>query len=473
MKVLVIGKGGREHALVWKLAQSPRVEKVYCAPGNAGTALDGINVPIDVNDFETLSSFVIQEGIRLTVVGPEDPLARGIVDHFQAKKLRIFGPSKDAAQLEASKVFAKEIMRHAYVPTADFATFDHPDPARNYVYSREYVLIDNVTRCYPFKGLEVLEEGGNKYIFHPLNGKRMRVAPPEPLVVKADGLAAGKGVFVCNGTADAVEAITRIMTHEEFGRAAGRQIVIEKRLEGEEVSLLALVAGRNIILLPPTQDHKRAYDGDTGPNTGGMGAYCPAPIGKPEVLDIATREVFVPTVHAMRRRHTPFRGILYAGLMVTPNGPRVLEFNCRLGDPEAQPLLMRLKTDLVDLLEAAIEDRLDEFVERGLEWDPRPSVCVVIASGGYPDKFEKGLPITGLEAAAALPDVRVFHAGTRVDRNTVVTDGGRVLGVTALGDTLEAARARAYEACALIHFKNMHYRRDIGVKGLSGSAAAR
>jgi phosphoribosylamine--glycine ligase len=301
----------------------------------------------------------------------------------------------------------------------------------------------------------------------------MRVAPPEPLVVKADGLAAGKGVFVCNGTADAVEAITRIMTNEEFGRAAGRRIVIEKRLEGEEVSLLALVAGRTIILLPPTQDHKRAFDGDTGPNTGGMGAYCPAPIGKPEVLDLASREVFVPTVHAMRRRHTPFRGILYAGLMVTPNGPRVLEFNCRLGDPEAQPLLMRLKTDLVDLIEAAIEDRLDEFEEKGLEWDPRPAVCVVLASGGYPDKFDKGFPITGLDAAAALPDVQVFHGGTRLDRDTVVTDGGRVLGVTALGDTLEAARARAYEACSLIHFKNMHYRRDIGVRGLTGTPAAR
>ncbi|MFQ3650757.1 MAG: phosphoribosylamine--glycine ligase [Gemmataceae bacterium] len=473
MKVLVIGKGGREHALVWKLAQSPRVERVYCAPGNAGTALDGVNVPIEVNDFEALSDFAQREGIKLTVVGPEEPLARGIVDHFHAKKLRIFGPTREAAQLEASKVFAKEIMRHAYVPTADFATFDHPDMARNYVYSREYVLIDNVTRCYPFKGLEVLEEGGNKYVYHPTSGKRLRVPPPEPLVVKADGLAAGKGVFVCNGTADALNAITRIMTNEEFGREAGRRIVIEKRLEGEELSLLALVAGRTILLLPPTQDHKRAFDGDTGPNTGGMGAYCPAPIGNPEVLDIASREIFVPTVHAMRRRHTPFRGILYAGLMVTPNGPRVLEFNCRFGDPEAQPLLMRLKTDLVDLIEAAIEDRLDQYEEKGLEWDPRPAVCVVLASGGYPERFEKGLPITGLEQAAALSDVKVFHAGTRLDGTTVVTDGGRVLGVTAMGDTLESARARAYEACSLIHFKNMHYRRDIGVKGLSGQPSAR
>jgi phosphoribosylamine--glycine ligase len=470
MKVLVIGKGGREHALVWKLAQSPRVERVYCAPGNAGTALDGVNVPLDVNDFDGLIAFVRKEGIGLTVVGPEDPLSRGIVDAFQAKELRIFGPSKEAAQLEASKVFAKQMMRHAYIPTADFVTFDHPDPAKNYVYSREYVLIDNVTRCYPFKGLEVVEEGGHKYLFHPTNGKRMRVAPPEPLVVKADGLAAGKGVFVCNGTADAVEAITRIMTREEFGRAAGRRIVIEKRLEGEEVSLLALVAGRNIILLPPTQDHKRALDGDQGPNTGGMGAYCPAPIGNPELLDFASREVFVPIVHAMRRRHTPFRGVLYAGMMVTLNGPRVLEFNCRLGDPEAQPLLMRLKTDLLDVIEASLDDRLDSFIESDLHWDPRPAVCVVMASGGYPDKFEKGLPISGLEQAAAMPDVKVFHAGTKLDRDTVVTDGGRVLGVTALGDTLEQARARAYEACAVIQFKNAHYRRDIGAKALSDSA---
>ncbi|NBO92515.1 MAG: phosphoribosylamine--glycine ligase [Planctomycetia bacterium] len=469
MKVLVIGKGGREHALVWKLAQSPRVERVFCAPGNAGTAIDGTNVPIDVNDFDALVAFVKKEGIGLTVVGPEDPLARGIVDHFQRLELRIFGPSKEAARLEASKVFSKKLMRHADVPTADFMVFEHPETARNYVYTREYVVLDNKTVHYPFPKMQVVTEDGVKYLVHPVNGKKIKIGDPEPLVVKADGLAAGKGVFVCDGTSDAVSAIERIMTREEFGREAGRRILIEKRLQGEEVSLLALVAGRTIIMLPPTQDHKRALDGDKGSNTGGMGAYCPAPIGKPEVLDVASRDVFVPTVHAMRRRRTPFRGILYAGLMVTSHGPKVLEYNCRFGDPEAQPVLMRLKTDLVDVLEAAIEDRLDIYAEHGLEWDQRPAVCVVMAAGGYPDKFEKGNPITGLEKAAALPDVKVFHAGTRQQGTDILTDGGRVLGVTALGTTLEQARTRAYEACALISFKNAHYRRDIGLKGLQAT----
>lgn len=425
MKVLVVGKGGREHALVWKLAQSPHVERVFCAPGNAGTAEDGRNVPIDVNDFDGLIKLVKKENIGLTVVGPEEPIARGIVDFFQKSGLRIFGPSKQAGQLESSKVFAKKLMRDADVPTAEFRVFDHPDPARLYIQTREY-----------------------------------------PVVVKADGLAAGKGVLVCSTNEEALAAIERIMVREEFGRTAGRQVVIEKRLEGEELSIQALVAGRTIIPLAPTQDHKRAFDNDAGPNTGGMGAYCPAPLATPELLQEIDTQVLVPTVHAMKRRRMPFRGILYAGMMVTNQGSRVLEFNCRLGDPETQPMLMRLRTDLFELIMAAVEDRLSEFAEDKLEWDPRPSVCVVMASGGYPGIFQKGKIINGLAEAARLPDVKVFHAGTKADDRLVTTDGGRVLAVTALGDTLALAKERAYEAVKRIHFPGAFYRSDIADRAL-------
>ncbi|MFM7151572.1 MAG: phosphoribosylamine--glycine ligase [Gemmataceae bacterium] len=466
MKVLVLGKGGREHALVWKLAQSPRVKQVFCAPGNAGTGIDAINVALDLNDFDRIVSFVRKEGIGLTVVGPEDPLARGIVDHFHKHRLRIYGPSREAAQLEASKVFAKNMMRQADVPTAEFVTFDHPDSAKNYVKAREYVILPDGRYVYfPFDGFRVEHVEGIKQI---TDGRlRAKVSPPEAMVVKADGLAAGKGVLICHSTEEAIAAIDRIMVKEEFGRAAGRKVVIERKLEGEEVSLLALVAGQTIVPLPPTQDHKRAHDGDTGPNTGGMGAYCPAPVGSPEVLEIADRDVFVPMVHTMRQRGTPFLGILYAGLMVTPQGPRVLEFNCRFGDPEAQPLLMRLKTDLLDLIEASLDDRLDSFLTTGLEWDPRPAVCVVMASGGYPDSFSKGHVISGLAKAANLPDVKVFHSGTAREGDFIVNDGGRVLSVTALGDTLEDARRKAYEACACIKWKDSFYRHDIGHKALT------
>jgi phosphoribosylamine--glycine ligase len=425
VKVLVIGKGGREHALVWKLAQSPRVERVYCAPGNAGTAEDGTNVEIEPTDFDRLERFVKKEGIGLTVVGPEEPLALGIVDHFQKAGLRIFGPTKAAAHIEASKVFAKQLMRHADVPTSEFRICDHPDPARHYVETREY-----------------------------------------PVVVKADGLAAGKGVIVCSTTEEALAAIDRIMVREEFGLAAGRQIVIEKRLEGEELSIQALVSGRTIVPLPPTQDHKAALDGDTGPNTGGMGAYCPAPLATPALLEQIETGVLVPTVHALKRGRRPFRGVLYAGIMATNQGPRVLEFNCRFGDPETQPLLMRLRTDLLDLLEAVVEDRLDGLPEGQPEWDPRPAVCVVLASQGYPGSYPKGKVITGLAEAASVPGVKVFHAGTKLENGLVVTDGGRVLGVTAQGDTLAAAKRAAYEAVARIHFQGMFYRRDIADKAL-------
>ena len=425
MKVLVIGKGGREHALVWKLAQSPRIEQVFCAPGNAGTALDGSNVPIEPNDFERLIKWAKKEEIGLTVVGPEEPLALGIADSFQRAGLRILGPSREAAQLEASKVFGKQLMRHADVPTAEFRVFDHPDPARHYIETREY-----------------------------------------PVVVKADGLAGGKGVIVCSTTAEALAAVDRIMVREEFGLAAGRQVVVEKRLEGQELSILALVSGRAIVPLQATQDHKAAFDNDTGPNTGGMGAYSPAPLATPELVSEIEQSILVPTAHALKRGRRPFRGVLYAGIIVTNQGPRVLEFNCRFGDPETQTLLMRLRTDLVDLIEAVIDNKLDEFPESRLEWDSRPAVCVVMASQGYPGSYAKGKVISGLGEAAKLPDVKVFHAGTKIENNLVVTDGGRVLAVTALHDTLVQAKERAYEAISKITFQGAFYRKDIAEKAL-------
>jgi phosphoribosylamine--glycine ligase len=430
VKVLVIGKGGREHALVWKLAQSQRVRRVFCAPGNAGTAEDGTNVELEPTDFDKLVRFAKKEGIGLTVVGPEEPLCLGIVDHFEKAGLRVFGPSKAAAELEGSKVFAKELMRHADIPTAEYRIFDHPDPARRYVETRDF-----------------------------------------PMVVKAEGLAAGKGAIVCSTNEEALAAVELIMVKEAFGRA-GRRVVIEKRLEGQELSVLALVSGRTIIPLPPTQDHKAALDGDQGPNTGGMGAYCPAPLGTPELMREIESTVLVPTVHALKRSRRAFRGILYAGIMITNQGPRVLEYNVRFGDPECQPLLMRLKTDLADLLDAAIDGTLDQFAEDKLEWDPRPGICVVLASKGYPGPYQKGRAIAGLAEAAELPDLKVFHAGTKKQEGRTVTDGGRVLGVTALGDTLAAAKELAYQGVRRIEFGGMQLRRDIGDKAINAGAAS-
>lgn len=430
MKVLVTGNGGREHALAWKISQSPRVSDVFVAPGNAGTAADAVNVPIDSCDIEGLIKFAKSEKIGLTVVGPEAPLALGVVDAFEEEKLRVFGPSKAAAQLESSKAFCKNLLRQADVPTGDFQVFRDPDDAMRFIKGR-----------FP--------------------GERDRC----PVVVKADGLAAGKGVIVCKRRNDALEAIDRIARRKEFG-AAGTQMIIEERLEGQEASVLAITDGRTIVPLPPAQDHKPAFDGDTGPNTGGMGAYCPTPIVDDALLAWIEEHVLVPTVHTMKRNRKPFRGVLYAGLMLTPQaGPKVLEYNCRFGDPECQPLLMRLKSDLMDILEGTVDQTLDQIDPP--EWDDRPATCVVMASQGYPGDYEKGRPITGIDAADELDDVKVFHAGTALDGDNIVNAGGRVLGVTAIGESISKAKLNAYTAVQKIRWSGAWCRKDISDKALT------
>jgi phosphoribosylamine---glycine ligase len=428
MNILVVGNGGREHALAWKLKQSSRADRVFVAPGNAGTALDAENVPIPASDFRKLIRFAKDNQIGLTVVGPEAPLADGIVDAFQAEKLKVFGPSKAAAQLEGSKVFCKNMLRAADVPTADYRVFKTAESATRYIEDR-----------YPSEDQDV------------------------PLVIKADGLAAGKGVVVCRRRADALDAIDRIAAQREFGDA-GREMVIEERLDGQEASVLAITDGRTIIPLPACQDHKPAFDGDQGPNTGGMGAYCPTPLVDDAMMRWIEEHILVPTVHTMKRSRQPFRGILYAGLMITNQGPKVLEYNVRFGDPECQPLLMRLQSDLVTVLEATVDGRLDEV--GALEWDPRPAICVVMASEGYPGEYQQGRVIRGLEEAAALPDVKVFHAGTTAQDGQVVTSGGRVLGVTALGSTISAAKLQAYTAVRCIRWPGAWCRKDISDKAL-------
>lgn len=428
MNILVIGNGGREHALAWKLNQSSRADRVFVAPGNAGTATEAENVLVPMNDFRRLIRFAKENNVGLTVVGPEAPLAEGIVDAFQAEKLKIFGPSKAAAQLEGSKVFCKNMLRAADVPTADYRVFKTAESAQRYIEDR-----------YPMEAQDV------------------------PLVIKADGLASGKGVVVCHKKADAIEAINRIGWQREFGDA-GKEMVIEERLDGDEASVLAITDGRTIIPLPACQDHKPAYDGDQGPNTGGMGAYCPTPLVDDKMMRWIEEHILVPTVHTMKRSRQPFRGILYAGLMVTNQGPKVLEYNVRFGDPECQPLLMRLKSDLVTVLEATVDGRLEEV--GALEWDPRPAICVVMASEGYPGDYQKGRIIRGLEEAAAVPDVKVFHAGTTMQDGNVVTNGGRVLGVTAMGNTISAAKLQAYTAVRCIRWPGAWCRKDISDRAL-------
>jgi phosphoribosylamine--glycine ligase len=421
MKVLVIGQGGREHALAWKLARSESVNEVFCIPGNAGIAADATCVDIDIDDIPALVTFAKDTSIDLTVVGPEAPLVGGLVDAFQSEGLSAFGPAAEAAALEGSKAFAKEIMRRGNVPTADYAVFDTAADARHFLDDRE----------------------------------------DQAWVVKADGLAAGKGVLMCRNRDEALAAVEEMLVQSTFGDA-GRKVVIEQTLVGQEASILALVDGNTILTLEASQDHKRAGDGDTGPNTGGMGAYSPTPLITPELMAEIEEGILIPTIHAMKLNDTPFSGLLYAGLMITKQGPKVLEYNVRFGDPEAQPVLMRLKSDFGKLLKAAADGHLADFGP--LEWDPRPSVCIVMASHGYPGSYEKGHEIRGLDEANSLDDVHVFHAGTTSENGRIVTNGGRVLGVTALGDELAAAKQRAYEAVKCIRWEGAWCRKDISDK---------
>lgn len=430
MKLLVIGSGGREHALVWKLAQSRRVSKIFCAPGNAGIAGETVTasgnpvvlVKISADDVHGLLEFALRESIDLTVVGPDNPLALGVVDLFQGRGLRIWGPNRNAARFESSKVFSQEFMSRHGIPTARSGSFEDPDTAIAFARS--------------------------------LGGR---------CAVKADGLALGKGVVLCSNESDAVGAIGEIMVRKTFGEA-GRRLVIQEFLEGVEVSLHALCDGRTAKLFPTSQDHKQAFDGDEGPNTGGMGAYSPTPFLSPEGLQEIQRIILDPWVSGCVAEGIDFRGILYPGIMLTKQGPKVLEYNARFGDPETQVYLTRLENDLVDLFEACLDGTLAGI---SLGWAEHASVCVVLASGGYPGAYSKGQRINGLTEAGRLDRVKVFHAGTRFEDGGVVTNGGRVLGVTAWGPDLEQARDQVYSAIDVIRFDGMHHRRDIGSKGLN------
>jgi phosphoribosylamine--glycine ligase len=422
MKVLVIGSGGREHAICWKLSQSRAVDKIYCCPGNAGIA--GIAECIDVsqNDFQALLDFVKYEWIDLTIVGPEDPLSRGIVDLFEREGRKILGPTMAGARLESSKVFCKDLLKSHGIPTAEYKVFT------SYIHAEEYVR---------FKGA--------------------------PIVIKADGLAAGKGVFVAATVEEAFDALKVIMKDKAFG-AAGERVIVEECLQGEEASYMAFTDGRTIVPMVSSQDHKRIFDGDKGLNTGGMGAYSPAPVITPALERVVMEKILEPTLRALRSEGITYKGILYAGLMIHNGVPSVLEYNCRLGDPETQPVLSRLKTDFMDIAMAIAEGRLADI---RIEWKPDPAVCVVVSSQGYPGQYRKGDVITGLDEADRLEGVQVFHAGTTFRDSKVVTSGGRVLGVTATGSDIADAKARAYEAVNLIHFDGMHYRKDIADRALN------
>ena len=421
MKILVIGGGGREHSLVWKISQSPRVDKIFCAPGNAGISGLATCVPIDADDIDGLLEFALEESVDLTIVGPERPLEEGIVDRFEEKGLRIFGPGRQAARLETSKAFAKNIMLKYGIPTARGRSFDVFEEARTFV-----------------------SETGND------------------VVIKADGLAAGKGVFVCNTEKQAHDALKQIMKDKSFGEA-GNRVVIEERLAGEEISFLAFTDGETVLPLPCSQDHKTVFDGDQGPNTGGMGAYSPAPIVDEYLHRKIMETIMLPTVKAMASEGVRFKGVLYAGLMVDEDRIHVLEFNVRFGDPEAQPLMMRIKSDIVPIMEAVCNENLHEYT---LDIDERAAVCVVMTAGGYPGQYKKGLPISGLGNVSRMKEVMTFHSGTRAKGKQIITDGGRVLGVTALGDTVEKAIKRAYAAVAKISWEGVFYRKDIGGKAL-------
>lgn len=426
MKILVVGSGGREHCLAWKLAQSKLVDKIYCAPGNGGTASIAENVDIAADDINQLLKFSLGKKIDLTVVGPEIPLVAGIVDEFQEAGLKIFGPSQALSFLEGSKIFAKELMRKYGIPTADFKVFSQPQDAKAYIKERN-----------------------------------------TPLVIKADGLAAGKGVFVTGGSQEALSAIDTIMVEKRFG-ASGEKVLIEECLQGEELSLLILSDGETIVPLASAQDHKRAFDNDRGPNTGGMGAYSPAPLVNESDLEKIIEKVFNPLINGLREQGTPYRGVLYAGLMIKDGQPMVLEFNVRFGDPEIQAILPRLKSDLAEAMLKTTEGKLSEVA---FEWDRRCCLSVVLASGGYPGKYQKLKKISGLDGKN---DVLIFHAGTKLvgsqqstaRSKTLVTNGGRVLNISALGDTIKEARQKAYRAIEGINFDDMYFRKDIGYRAL-------
>lgn len=421
MRILVVGSGGREHALVWKLVKSPRAEKIFCAPGNAGIAKLAECVPIGAEDLTGLIKFAKDESIDLVVIGPEAPLTMGLADLLKDAGIRAFGASALAARIEGSKAFAKDLMKKYNIPTAAYGVFT------------EYELAESYIR----------EQGG-------------------PLVIKADGLAAGKGVILCETTEEALAALDQVMVAKDFGQA-GETVVIEEMMRGEEASFLVFTDGQAIATMPTSQDHKAVFDDDKGPNTGGMGAYSPAPVVTPELQTRIMNDIIRPTVLAMEKEGCPFQGILYAGLMIDDEGPRVVEFNTRFGDPECQPLMMRLKSDLLDIMDAVIDERLDEI---NIEWDERMSLCLVLAAGGYPGSYEKGLSIEGLELAEAEDNIFVCHAGTALLDGEVVTNGGRVLGITSLGGDIIEARERAYKAANLISWPGMFFRKDIGMKAV-------
>ncbi len=419
MKVLVIGSGGREHTIVWKLSQSPKVDKIYCAPGNGGISALAECVPIPVMEFDKLVSFAKENAVDLTVVAPDDPLAAGAVDAFEAAGLRAFGPNKAAAIIEGSKAFSKDLMKKYGIPTAEYETFSDSASAIAYVKEKNQV----------------------------------------PVVVKADGLALGKGVIIAKSIEEAENAIHEIMDDKVFGSAGGK-VVIEEFLTGPEISVLAFTDGKTVKPMVSAQDHKRAYDNDEGPNTGGMGTFSPSRIYTAELAEECMEKIFLPTMHAMNAENRTFKGVLYFGLMKTPQGVKVIEYNCRFGDPETQVVLPRLKTDLFDIFNAVIDETLSDLT---IEWEDNAAVCVVLASGGYPKSYEKGYPMSGLADAEA-NGALLFHAGTALDNGTYKTAGGRVLGVTATGKDLDAAIHQAYEYVDMISFKDMHYRKDIGIK---------
>ena len=421
MKVLIVGSGGREHAIAWKIKQSPLVEKIFIAPGNAGTAHVGENVDIAVNDFQGLTDFAKSEKIGLVFVGPDDPLVDGIVDFLQEKGLNVFGPNKKAAIIEGSKLFTRDLLKKYGIPNAEYASFKNPEKAKEYL--------------------------------HQVGA---------PIVVKANGLALGKGVVVAETIEEAEKAIDAMMVDKAFGEA-GNMILLEEKLIGEEASYFVFSDGKNIIPMVSSQDHKRIFDEDQGPNTGGMGAYSPAPIVTKEMEQRVLKEIMQPTVDAMAKEGRTFKGILYAGLMISEQGPKVVEFNCRFGDPETQVLLPRLVSDIVPIVQACIDGTL---AEQKVKWSEKACCCVVMASGGYPGKYEKGKEISGLEKAGSLQDTVVFHAGTKKEGEKILTNGGRVLGVTALGNSIKESIENSYKAVKKISFEEAQYRKDIGQKAL-------